>query len=329
MENNESTKKNTKVPKSILLLSIIIILFFIVLVSFYFITQSSSKSHKYQIPSTAQEILPDINVKYISSDYAPKINFYAYSDNAATEFYAFIYLITSIDIDTCNFSIYTTSGNASFTMDDLNASNDATDIPFPKSWMDFYNDNDFASGHTNINSFISKSDSDQIIQNIDKFITDNGLNKTISTSNEADTQNELNEADSEYPSSEELLDTFKYTYDENNYFSIELKKENSSGKLTVYAYCTYSEDNISLMQNDFIQIWMYPYSNSIDIGIISNTGDTFYNYIYSDGTLLTNTFPHDSSEDVPDIYMKQFKEMCTELLDFYERYGIADNPNNQ
>ena len=112
MENNESTKKNTKVPKSILLLSIIIILFFIVLVSFYFITQSSSKSHKYQIPSTAQEILPDINVKYISSDYAPKINFYAYSDNAATEFYAFIYLITSIDIDTCNFSIYTTSGNA-------------------------------------------------------------------------------------------------------------------------------------------------------------------------------------------------------------------------
>lgn len=333
MKNDKLNKENGNISKKAIIFSTLIILFSIVLVVLYFIfntsnTPNTKETAKYEIPENAIEIFPDIALKIVYPFNAPKIKFYAYSDNTATELYSFVYLINNLDISSCDFIIYDNDGRSTFTMEDLNNSKEFTDIPLPQSWVDFYNDNDFADGNVSLKSFVSMNNASKIEENIDTFISNSELNKSVATNNELDNQTSIDDKNLESESTDELLDRFDYAYDENNHFTVAIFKEANTEKLKVAAYCDYSQDNLGLMQNDFLHIWMYPYSESIDIGLFVSVGEESYTYISDNGSVLMNTIPLESSKDIPESYVDRFEEMSTKLTDFYAKYGITDKTYN-
>ena len=185
MKNDELNTENGNASKKAIISSTLIILFFIMLVVLYFTSNApdTKETAKYEIPENAVEISPDIALKVVYPFNTPKIKFYAYSDNTAAELYSFVYLINNLDISSCDFIIYDNDERSTFTLEELNNSKEFTDIPLPKSWIDFYNDNDFADGNVSLRSFVSISDSRKIEENIDTFISNNELSKSATTNN--------------------------------------------------------------------------------------------------------------------------------------------------
>lgn len=319
-DESKNTQKE-KPTKHAVFLSALIILFSIAIVLLYFSISNARKNEKYEIPESAEEILPDIAMRITNVSDIPKIRFYAYSDDTATELYTFVYLINNLDIDYCTFSIYTAEDEfTKLTLEDINNAEEMTDIPLPQEWIDFYNDNNFAKGHVSIHDFVSNEDSDTIEENIDAILSDSGINELQEQDSQISDENENLESES----SDELVDKFEYTYDENNYFTIGIFKDSNTNELSVSGICHYSEDNIGLMQNDFMFIWVHPYLKSIDISIATSIGEDSYGYLMTDGSILMNTIPLEPLDDFPETYVGMFEEMRAELLDFYVKYGIAD-----
>lgn len=149
------------------------------------------------------------------------------------------------------------------------------------------------------------------------------LEETSEGKPESEAQHFSLEAENEEESNLEIIDQFKYEYDENNIISIVLSKNKNSGKISAHAFCHYSEENMGLMQNDFIHIWMYPHSKGIDISAVISVGENSYLYLMNDGKLLINDIPLNPSEDIPNEYIEKFSDMRNNLTEFYKKHEIS------
>lgn len=126
----------------------------------------------------------------------------------------------------------------------------------------------------------------------------------------------------------ELIDKFEYSYDENNEFTVGIFKEEKTENISVHAFCHYSEENIGLMQNDFMFIWMYPYTEGFDISATISVGESTYFYLMNDGNLSLNDVPLEPTEDIKEDYLEAFEKMRDELAKFYKENEIANFKND-
>lgn len=318
--------KKEKPSKHAVLLSTLIILFSIVVVVLYVSTSNTRKNVKYEIPESAEEILPDIALRITNVSDIPKIRFYAYSDDTAAKLYAFVYLINNLDIDYCTFSIYTAEDEfTKLTLEDINNAEEMTDIPLPQEWIDFYNDNNFAEGHVSIHDFVSDEDSDTIEERIDAILSDSGINEL--QNDEQDNQISVDDENAESETTTEVIDTFSYEYDDSNNLIVSIQQDIETNEIFVVSYGIY--ENSALMLSDWGQVVVYPMAKSIDVSYISSVGEESYGYVVNNGSIVVNTI-QDAVEDVyfPEEYEDRANEMRNQLLEFYAKYGITDKSYN-
>lgn len=297
MNDTNLNKENEKASKQAILSATLIILFSIALVVLYFSTSNTRKVVKYEIPESAEEILPGIALKMVSPFNVPKIKFYANSDDTASELYSFVYLINNLNISSCDFIIYDNDDRFTFTMDDINNSKEITDISLPQSWIDFYDNNNFADGNVSLKSFVSESNIIKIEKNIDKFISNNEMDKDANN-NKSDSKNsiddEILDSESSGESSENesrlttnYLKTKEYELDGEK-ISIFLTESDSKYRILVSANAI-NEEKASLILATFVaDLKKIDSIDGFDISIFCN--DLLVTYLTTEtGYIISGT----------------------------------------
>lgn len=141
-------------------------------------------------------------------------------------------------------------------------------------------------------------------------------------------EEKTNLSESEEPNFE-LIDKFEWEYDSDNKFTLAITKDIETELLSVAAFGNYTEENIGLMQNDYIIIFAMSYSSGIDSNIMSILGEDSYFLTMNGGKILLNTFPDKIIENIPESYVENAKIMMGELEDFYIKNGIKEKTHNE
>lgn len=129
-------------------------------------------------------------------------------------------------------------------------------------------------------------------------------------------------------SNKENIDTFKYSYDENNTILVNLSKDKDTGEMSIYSFCQYDEKNFGMMQEDFVSIASPPFEKGLDIGYFCSVGEDSYSYIRNDGKNIMDTVTENEVVPVPDEYKKNVQKMKKKINSFYQKHGIAEKEVN-
>lgn len=185
---------------------------------------------------------------------------------------------------------------------------------FPEEW---YESIDNAMSGNGIQYLVTKGIADEIDEDVEKF-TEKWREEQEKSENQS-----IEETKSEN-SSIELVDKLEWKYDENNYFTVWIYRDVETQKLGISMFGDYEEQNIGLMQNDFILVWAYAYAGGIDANVTCDIGEESYVLLMADGKVLMNTIPTDEMEETPQNYNELVKEMIAELDKFYVNNGIKE-----
>lgn len=190
---------------------------------------------------------------------------------------------------------------------------------FPEDWKETLLKALESSG--GIYDFVSVSEAESIDFYVDEIVKEYQESVEEPQSKSDKTEEESKEGSDE---EQELIDKFEYVYDEENKFSAGIFKGEETGNISVHAFCHYSEENIGLMQNDFIYAWAGTYESSADISFTATVGEKSYIYMMGNGKILMNTIPTEDIKSIPDSYAEQAKECMNGINDLYVRNGIME-----
>lgn len=196
----------------------------------------------------------------------------------------------------------------------------------PHGWQEIFKK--MQADGKGVDGLVSKADAEDIDDAVEKF-TENLENNSNFTEKPENDYTDEKEKDNM-----EIIDEFKYNYDDYNRINVALEKKKDNNRLVTFIYGFYEEDNMQLMILDFVNTVTPLIDKDIDISYMSiiDSGSQSYIYTRTNGQNILNTISDLDVESMPDVskeYVTKSLEMSESLNKFYVKHKLADKSQNK